>query len=236
MEVGLGPGDIALDGDPTSPKGTQQPPVFGRCLMWPNSCMLHGLRCSFVRPYCVWWKSSSPRKGHSIPHISAHVYCGQTVAHLSNYWPLVFLEIQHIQKTFLMCDFLRIVSVSTNSTLRGRRFICSKRRPHVKATFKVTYNMVNGTTVLSFYQKFSFVVIPPFSYDNIVRKTTKLCWGNATVKGGTFIKQTILYDLDDRLNRGRFNAAHCVKGVFHCAENRDWNRFCLQCTDIRSAH
>ena len=44
MEVGLGPGDIVLDGDPALPtrKGIQQPPL------------------------------------------SAHVYCGQTVAHLSN--------------------------------------------------------------------------------------------------------------------------------------------------------
>jgi len=44
-EVGLGPADIVLDGNPAPPrKGAQQPP----------------------------------------PHSSAHVYCGQTVAHLSN--------------------------------------------------------------------------------------------------------------------------------------------------------
>jgi len=42
--VGLGPGDIVLDGDPALPHG----------------------------------------KGHSSPQFSAHVYCGQTVAHLSN--------------------------------------------------------------------------------------------------------------------------------------------------------
>jgi len=29
------------------------------------------------------------RTGHSSPHFSAHVYCGQTVAHLSNCWDLV---------------------------------------------------------------------------------------------------------------------------------------------------
>ena len=40
-EVGLGLGDIVLDGAP-----------------------------------------APPRKGHSTPHFSAHVYCGQTVAHL----------------------------------------------------------------------------------------------------------------------------------------------------------
>jgi len=38
MEVGLGPGDTALDGDPAPPrKGAQQPPpLFGPCLLWPN--------------------------------------------------------------------------------------------------------------------------------------------------------------------------------------------------------
>ena len=35
------------------------------------------------RPHCVRWGPSSlhpdpPRKGHSSPHFSAHVYCGQT--------------------------------------------------------------------------------------------------------------------------------------------------------------
>ena len=43
MEIGLGPDDIVLDGDPAP----------------------HG-------------------KGHSNPQFSAHVYSGQTVAHLSN--------------------------------------------------------------------------------------------------------------------------------------------------------
>jgi len=42
--IGLGPGDIVLDGDPAPSHGN----------------------------------------GHSSPHFSAHVYCGETVAHLSN--------------------------------------------------------------------------------------------------------------------------------------------------------
>jgi len=38
-EVGFGPGDIVLDGDPVSPKrGAQQPPLFGRCSLRPNGC------------------------------------------------------------------------------------------------------------------------------------------------------------------------------------------------------
>jgi len=32
-------------------------------------------------------------------HFSAHVYCGQTVAHLSNSWALVNLGHQHISGT-----------------------------------------------------------------------------------------------------------------------------------------
>jgi len=36
-EVGLGPDDIVLDGDPAPPpKGAHQPPLFGLCLLWPN--------------------------------------------------------------------------------------------------------------------------------------------------------------------------------------------------------
>jgi len=42
MEVGLGPSHIVLDGDQLSPKkGVQQPPNFGPCVLWPNSCMGH---------------------------------------------------------------------------------------------------------------------------------------------------------------------------------------------------
>jgi len=36
-EVGLGPGDVVLDGDPApSQKGAHQPPNFGPFLLWPN--------------------------------------------------------------------------------------------------------------------------------------------------------------------------------------------------------
>jgi len=37
-EVGLGPGDIVLDGDPAIPfpKKGAQPQIFGPCLLWPN--------------------------------------------------------------------------------------------------------------------------------------------------------------------------------------------------------
>ena len=41
MQVGLSPGHIVLDGDPALPpqKKGAQPPLFGPCLLWPNSWM-----------------------------------------------------------------------------------------------------------------------------------------------------------------------------------------------------
>ena len=39
MEVGLGPGDFVLDGDPAPlpKKGAEPlPQIFGLCLLWPN--------------------------------------------------------------------------------------------------------------------------------------------------------------------------------------------------------
>jgi len=40
MEVGLGPGDIVLDGDPAPQNGgTAAPPLFGSCLLLPNGWM-----------------------------------------------------------------------------------------------------------------------------------------------------------------------------------------------------
>jgi len=37
MEVGLGLGDIVLDGAQLPEKnGAQPPPIFGPCLLWPN--------------------------------------------------------------------------------------------------------------------------------------------------------------------------------------------------------
>jgi len=84
--VGLGPGNIVLDADPATPQ-EEQPPVFGRYLLWPNGWMDQDATWyegrPRPRPYRITWGSSIPsQKGHS-PHFSAHVYCGQTVAHLS---------------------------------------------------------------------------------------------------------------------------------------------------------
>ena len=67
-QVGLGPGDIVLDGDPAPlPKTDTAPAVFGPCLLWPNGWMdegatwyRSGLR---PRPQCVGRRPSSPTKG-----------------------------------------------------------------------------------------------------------------------------------------------------------------------------
>jgi len=42
VEVGLGPGDFVLDGDPAVPssnRGRSLPPIFGPYLLWPNGWM-----------------------------------------------------------------------------------------------------------------------------------------------------------------------------------------------------
>ena len=69
-EVGLGPSDIVLDGDPVPlPKMGAEPLNFGPCLLWPNGCInqdaiWYGGR-AHPRPHYARWGPSSPcpRKG-----------------------------------------------------------------------------------------------------------------------------------------------------------------------------
>jgi len=85
MEVGLGPGDFVLDGDPAPPrkKGTAlNHPIFGPCLLWPNDWMdedatWYGSRPQ-PRPQCVRRGPSFPsaKGAQPAPLFSAHVYCG----------------------------------------------------------------------------------------------------------------------------------------------------------------
>ena len=82
-EVGLGPGDIVLDGDPAPlpNKGAQQPPLFGPCLLWPNGWIDQDATWYGGRPrpgpHCVrWGPAPHPRKDHS-PLVSARVCCCQ---------------------------------------------------------------------------------------------------------------------------------------------------------------
>jgi len=78
MEVGLSPGDFVFDGGPSYPHRPH--PIFGPCLLWPNGWMdedatWYGSRPR-PRPLSVRRVPSYPRKGHSSPLFSAHVYCG----------------------------------------------------------------------------------------------------------------------------------------------------------------
>ena len=80
-EVGLGPGDTVLHGEPAPPKGAQ-PPIFGPRLLWPSGYMHQDTTWYGGRPqprkHCVRWGHSYPSpKGHS-PQFSANVRCGQT--------------------------------------------------------------------------------------------------------------------------------------------------------------
>ena len=83
-EVGLGPSDSVLHGDPDPlPKNGAHVPIFGPCLLWPSGWMdgdatWYGSRPR-PRPHCATWGPSSPdpQKGH-ILQFSAHIYCGQT--------------------------------------------------------------------------------------------------------------------------------------------------------------
>jgi len=81
MEVGLGPGDFVLDGDPAPPRKGAQPPIFGT--LWPNSWMDQDTTWSGGRPgprrHCVRCGSSSPppKKKEAHPQFTAHVYYSQ---------------------------------------------------------------------------------------------------------------------------------------------------------------
>jgi len=86
LEVGLGPVDFVLDGDPApSPKRGRSPQILGPCLLWPNGWMdqdgtWHGGRPQ-IRRLCIRWGPSLPsaKKGaEPPPQFSAHFYCGQT--------------------------------------------------------------------------------------------------------------------------------------------------------------
>ena len=55
------------------------------------------------RPHCVRWGFSGDP---ALPHFSAHVYCGQTVAHLSNCWALVQFHIRCKLKDRSICSMV----------------------------------------------------------------------------------------------------------------------------------
>jgi len=99
--LGLGQGNIVLDADPAPPwRGTAPPPNFGSWDCWidqdatwyegrprPGRIVLHG-------------DPAPPPKRGTASQFLAHVYCGQTVAHLSYCWALVdhFYEAVYLYK------------------------------------------------------------------------------------------------------------------------------------------
>jgi len=70
-------------------------PVLSVCnvsVLWPNGWMNQDV--TWYGPGDIGLdRDPAPlhRKWHSSPHFSAHAYCGQTVAHLSNCWALAWL-------------------------------------------------------------------------------------------------------------------------------------------------
>jgi len=86
MEAGLGPGHIALDGDPAPSKGAQ-PPIFGpyplydQTAGWIKMPLSTEVNLIGSGDFVLYGDPAPPPVGAW--HSSAHVYCGQTVAHLS---------------------------------------------------------------------------------------------------------------------------------------------------------
>jgi len=83
MDVGLGPGDFVLDGDPAPPqKGGTATPNFRPMSMMPNGFMDQDATWYRGRPLPRWLvldgdPAPRPPKKGAQPQFSAHVYCGQ---------------------------------------------------------------------------------------------------------------------------------------------------------------
>jgi len=90
VEVGLGPGDIVLDGDPALPeRGIAVPHFFahvycGQTARWIKMPLANKVG---LGPSCIVLDGDPapprPKRGTAALHFSVHVYCSQTVAHLS---------------------------------------------------------------------------------------------------------------------------------------------------------
>ena len=104
MEVDLGPGHIVLDGDPAPPKGVQ-PPILGPYLLWPHGWMDQDATWDEGRPWprpvatLCYMGTQLPSEKGARPRFSAHVYCGQTVAHLSTAEHLLLIYITAVKLT-----------------------------------------------------------------------------------------------------------------------------------------
>ena len=83
MQVGLGPGQIVLDGDPAPPPQRGTAPNFrpmSVAAKWLHGSRWHlAWRWSLSRPHCAsWGPITPPPKGGRAVSIFVHFYCGQT--------------------------------------------------------------------------------------------------------------------------------------------------------------
>jgi len=84
-EVGIGPGHAVLDGEPAPPpKGAQQPPrahvCCGQTAGWIKMPLGRDVN---LGPGDIVLDPAPPKGTQPRPQFSAHVCCGQMVAHLS---------------------------------------------------------------------------------------------------------------------------------------------------------
>jgi len=83
MEVGLGPGNFVLDGNPAPPEKRARPThnFSPMSILWLNAWIYQDATWYEGKPRprrrCVRWGRSSPLKG-TATQFSAHVYCGKT--------------------------------------------------------------------------------------------------------------------------------------------------------------
>jgi len=100
MEVGLGPGDFVLDGDPAPPKGGKAPNFRHvycvQTAQWIK--MPLGTEAGLGTDDFVLDGDAAPSKKGACPQFSAHVYCGQAVAHLNCCWALVKLPRDYLYR------------------------------------------------------------------------------------------------------------------------------------------
>ena len=79
MEVGLGPDDFVLDGDPVYPlpKKGRSPPIFSPRLLWPNGCMDED----------ATWYGGRPQPGLRDIVLDGNPAPPPLKGHTSNFWP-----------------------------------------------------------------------------------------------------------------------------------------------------
>jgi len=113
MQVGLGPGDIVLDGDP--------PLHFSAHVLWPSAGWIKmplGTEVDLGPGHIV--SPPSPERGTLAPLFLAHVCCGQTVLVLSHHYLSVYIFVRYIELS-LLSPRIMLLFLGTRVTLRGQK-------------------------------------------------------------------------------------------------------------------